>query len=58
MNFLEWIAENPPPSLKQLLDEHGSYIEIPEGKWQDYYRAVNEWRERLKRRDQEQWRRS
>jgi hypothetical protein len=53
MNFLEWIAENPPPSLRQLIEEHGSYIEIPEGKWLEYYRAVSDWRERLSRREQQ-----
>jgi hypothetical protein len=32
-DFTTWIERHPPPSLKELIKEHGSYGAIPKRAW-------------------------
>jgi len=49
VDFAEWVKENPPPDLQELVAKYGTYSAIPEGAWRDFYRRRDLWESR--RRD-------
>jgi hypothetical protein len=51
--FTEWLAQNPEPSLAELVEKYGGYSRIPPDVWADYDRRMADWRERYKHRHTE-----
>jgi hypothetical protein len=48
-DFAQWLAENPAPSLADLVQQHGGYSAITPQAWAEYDRAVVNWQ--LRRRE-------
>jgi hypothetical protein len=50
-SFTEWLADNPEPSLQELVERHGGYSRVPPEaaqfdaamrRWQEAYRKRHE----------------
>ena len=48
-DFTVWLAENPEPSLAELVRQHGGYSSIPPEAWAAFDRAMANWQ--LRRRE-------
>ena len=42
-DFKQWILRNPPPSLQELVRQHGDYSKITPEAWAEYDVRVIEW---------------
>ena len=42
-DFAQCVADNPPPDLQELVRAHGTYLDIPEDAWRDYFYRVGVW---------------
>lgn len=49
--FADWLLENPPPSLGEMIEKYGSFIDIPDDIMDQFYKDCEEWRDRLRHRD-------
>jgi hypothetical protein len=48
--FEQWVRDNPPPDLQELVSRFGSYTDIPAASWKEFDRAMLEWDMRRKMR--------
>lgn len=51
--FYYWLAENPPPSVEDLIKQYGSYLDIPAEAWTRWDKQMSDWQQR--RRDRLFW---
>lgn len=49
--FTEWLLKNPPPSLNELIEKHGTMDAIPHAVWDQWDKDCEAWRDKLRRRD-------
>jgi hypothetical protein len=52
--FAEWLAENPEPSLTELVERFGGYARIPTAAWIDFDRRMERWQYAYQRRHREE----
>jgi hypothetical protein len=52
--FAEWLAENPEPSLQELVERHGGYSRIRVEAWADFDRRMERWREAYKQQHKDE----
>ena len=49
-----WLADNPCPTLADLIAKHGGYSCIPDKAWADFDREIADWKARLRARHLEE----
>jgi hypothetical protein len=42
-SFQDWLQDNPPPSLIELVERFGGYSRVPVEEWMLYDKAYREW---------------
>lgn len=43
MDYADWVARHPPPSLLELVAAHGNFSNITPAAWDQYDRAMRAW---------------
>jgi hypothetical protein len=53
MTFVEWLEQNPMPTLAELIERHGGYPKIPAEAWKTFDRAMVDWQFNYRNRHRE-----
>ena len=51
--FSEWLADNPEPSLTELVERHGGFSRVTVEAWREFDHRMTRWREAYRRRHEE-----
>lgn len=51
--FAEWLAANEPPNLQALAAQYGGLSDVPAEVWLQFWRELEGWRERQRRRHED-----
>ena len=51
--FSEWLADNPEPSVAELVERWGGYSKVPVEAWREFDHRMARWREAYRRRYEE-----
>lgn len=50
LTYEEWVADNPPPDLGELVKAYGSFMQIPPSAWAKWDAELRSWQLRYRTR--------